>query len=203
MAPPFNSLLWSLFVFIFLQADAHFVLQLPPSLGFNDVKEGEGPCGSFSINNRDKVTEWPVGGYPISLLTTHTKAKLTYWTALANSTDKLVDLIPQMNQMGVGDFCLPTVPGKKEWVGQDAVVQIVQEAADGSLYQCAAVKFTDGDAAAVPSSCKNSTGVQATFIVSSGTPSSTKAAPTGAASRTRTGQFGCIIAFVLWFWGAL
>ncbi|ORX98870.1 hypothetical protein BCR34DRAFT_668595 [Clohesyomyces aquaticus] len=194
--------------------NAHFVLQLPPSLGFNDVKEGDGPCGSFDIGNRNKVTEWPVAGYPISLLTTHTRAKFTYRTALANSTDRLVDLIPQMNQMGVGDFCLPAVPGKEEWVGLDAVIQIIQEAVDGSLYQCAAIKYTDGNTETVPSSCKNSTGVQATFIASSGSPSTiTSAGPSvvasnsisaspshaRAASTNGRGNVGGFAALAVWF----
>ena len=118
---------------------AHFVLQFPPSLGFDDVKEGQGPCGSFSIPSGDdtsvKSTDWPIYGAAVDVLSTHPNALWTYRAALLNATDTWVTLQSNVTQQGVGDFCLPAVPGKKEWTGLSAVVQVTQNAVDGTLYQ--------------------------------------------------------------------
>lgn len=40
-----------------------------------------------------------------------------------------------VDQTGVGNFCFGNVPGNSAWVGQDAVLQVVQIGADGTLYQ--------------------------------------------------------------------
>jgi hypothetical protein len=114
---------------------AHFVLQSPPSLGFNDALEATYPCGSFDISKRDNVTNYPLGGYPFHLLSTHTKSTFKYRAALASDTDSWIDLIPPVSEAGVGDFCLPAVPGPGEWEGKDAVVQVAQYGPDGILYQ--------------------------------------------------------------------
>ncbi|KAF1996689.1 hypothetical protein P154DRAFT_623023 [Amniculicola lignicola CBS 123094] len=178
------------FLAILSTASAHFVLETPPSIGFNDVKEAEAPCGGFDVKNRDKVTEWPVGGYPVYVQSTHTRAKWTYKAALLNSTSSFVDLIPQVGQEGLGDFCLTSIPGVAEWVGLDAVVQVAQEAHDGKLYQCAAVKFTSGNAFTPESSCKNGTGLSASFIASptSATPTVPTSSPTSSTSSTASGS---------------
>ncbi|KAK4987446.1 hypothetical protein LTR66_007591 [Elasticomyces elasticus] len=142
---------------------AHFVLQLPKSLGYNDVLEAQPLCGSFDVASRNTVTDWPIGGSAVSVLSTHPKATWQIRAALANDTGTWTDLIPSIAGAGLGDFCLPAVPGHAEWVGLDAVLQVTQSAADGTLYQCAAIKFVLGDAAIIPSSCKNSTGPTASF----------------------------------------
>ncbi|KAF4626109.1 hypothetical protein G7Y89_g12052 [Cudoniella acicularis] len=141
---------------------AHFVLQSPTSFGFNDALEGTGPCDSFDLKTHTSVTNWPIGGYPVQILTTHPQVLLEFRVALANNTDGWVNFIEPVKQTGVGTFCLPSVPGYKAWIGQDAVFEMVQFAPDGLNYQCAAIVFVAGDAAAVPSSCINSTGVGAT-----------------------------------------
>jgi hypothetical protein len=114
---------------------AHFVLQSPVSLGFNDGLETTGPCDGFDISSRTNVNKYPVGGYPIHVLTTHNSVVFKYSAALLNDTGTWVEIIPPVKQTGVGDFCLPSVPGYAPWIGLDAVLQIVQFAPDGILYQ--------------------------------------------------------------------
>jgi hypothetical protein len=65
-------------------ATAHFVLQLPASLGFNDTLETMSPCDSFDPTNRDTVTFWPTGGYPVLVLTTHEDVTWDYNFALVS-----------------------------------------------------------------------------------------------------------------------
>ncbi len=120
---------------LFHPVSAHFVLQVPTSLGFDDALEGAGPCGSFDITDRHTVTPWPLAGGPVQVISTHPKADWTISAALLNSTGSFRPMVPQIRQAGLGTFCLPAVPGIPDWEGQDAVLQMIQNAADGLLYQ--------------------------------------------------------------------
>ncbi|KAF2475594.1 uncharacterized protein BDR25DRAFT_254629 [Lindgomyces ingoldianus] len=154
-------------------ARAHFVLQVPTSLGFDDGKESESPCGSFSATDRSTgVTDFPIAGAPIQMLTTHTSVTWDFKAALLSSPTSFSAVLPVVQQTGVGTFCLPQVPGNAAWVGQDAILQVIQHSPDGTLYQCAAIKFVSGSAASIPGSCVNSTGVTASFVGGGGASSS-------------------------------
>lgn len=56
------------------QANAHFLLKYPYSIGFTENKEGTGPCGGYTPDlTKDKLTEIFVEGdaiatYVLSLL---------------------------------------------------------------------------------------------------------------------------------------
>ncbi|KAH8655022.1 hypothetical protein BGZ60DRAFT_337784, partial [Tricladium varicosporioides] len=142
---------------------AHFVLQSPTSLGFDDEAEGTSPCGGFAATGRTNVTNWPTGGSAVNLLTTHSTATWEFRAARLNDLKIWVPLTRNLTQKGVGTLCEPQIPGKKEWEGQDGVLQVVQHGHDGDLFQCAAIKFIKGPAAAVPADCVNSTGITATW----------------------------------------
>ncbi|RVD84765.1 uncharacterized protein DFL_006490 [Arthrobotrys flagrans] len=143
-------------------ATAHFLLNTPPTIGFSDDDEGTYPCGSFNVTSRKTVTDFPIAGLPISVTSTHPEDTWFFRAALLNDTENWVDLLPAISQQGTGDFCNPSVPGPAAWEGEDGVVQIVAIAPDGFLFQCAAVKFVRGSAAA-SGSCKNGTKVSAEF----------------------------------------
>ncbi|ORX98869.1 hypothetical protein BCR34DRAFT_495755 [Clohesyomyces aquaticus] len=166
-------------------ARAHFVLQVPTSLGFDDAKETEGPCGSFSATDRSTgVTDYPISGAPLQMLTTHTSVTWDFKAALLSSPNDFSALLPVVQQTGVGTFCLPQVPGNAAWVGQDAILQVVQHGPDGILYQCAAIKFVSDGPASVPGSCSNSTGVTASFVGGGGGGASSSAAPSSVPQST-------------------
>jgi hypothetical protein len=116
-------------------ASAHFNLREPAPIGFDDKSEGQGPCGGFDAKSRDGVSDWPIGGSAIHVQTTHSGATWTYKAALLNDTETWIDLIPAVSQKGLGDFCLPSVPAPAGWAGQEGVIQVVQKAMDGALYQ--------------------------------------------------------------------
>jgi hypothetical protein len=97
--------------------------------------EGTGPCGSFDITNRDTVTNWPIGGYPVYMITTHPLVVLEFRAALVNDTSTWINLIPPINQYGLGYFCEPAMPGFAPWAGLPAVLQVAQYAPDGINYQ--------------------------------------------------------------------
>lgn len=119
-------------------SSAHFQLYTPVAIGANspaEQTEGTGPCGGFPIDNRDNVTSWPVGGYPVYMITTHPQATLAFRAALLNDTNAWINVIPPLSQQGVGHFCDPAILGFAPWVGLPAVLQIAQFAPDGINYQ--------------------------------------------------------------------
>ena len=116
-------------------ARAHFVLEIPTSLGFDDEAETEAPCGGFNPRLRTNVTDWPIKGSAIGVLTTHDEATWEYKAALLSNLNHWVPLTRVLSQTGVGEFCEPIIPGKKSWVGQRAVLQVIQHGDDGDLYQ--------------------------------------------------------------------
>ena len=125
-------------------AYAHFILQTPKSQGFVDVLEGVGPCGSLDITNRENITPWPIAGSVVDVTSTHDQATWSYKASLLNDTNTWVDLQPTIRQQGIGEFCLPSVPGPKGWKDLDGVIQVIQHAEDGDMYQVSKTIETTG-----------------------------------------------------------
>lgn len=141
-------------------ASAHFFLNNPPTIGFDDSTMDDGPCGGFDPSLRDgPVTDWPVNGHPVSLVSTHQNVVWHVEAALLSDPTNFVPVVVPFAQSGVGEICFETVPGKASWVGEQVVVSIYQVTNHGDLYQCVAARFTEGPAAEVPSSCTNFDGV--------------------------------------------
>ncbi len=123
-------------------AFSHFVLEVPTSIGYDDMEEATPPCGGFDITNRTAVTEWPIAGAPLKIISTHPFAQYTIQAALAlnaaavnGGNFNFTKMVPLVSQSGRGGLCLPAVPGIAAWEGKDAVVQVIQAATDGQLYQ--------------------------------------------------------------------
>jgi hypothetical protein len=115
---------------------AHFILLSPISLGYDDARETEGPCGSFNPLDRSTgVTEFPLGGLAVNVITTHLTVTWEFNAALLTDVAKWVPLTPVLSQTGFGAFCEPQIPGNPAWVGLDAVLQVIQHGPDGDLYQ--------------------------------------------------------------------
>jgi len=115
---------------------SHFVLINPVSLGYDDTRELLGPCGGFTPTDRSTgVTDWPLSGSWINVLTTHEDVIWTYSMALLSDPTTWIPVTPKLHQLGVGQFCEPSMPPNPAWVGQDAILQVIQDAVDGLLYQ--------------------------------------------------------------------
>ncbi|EPS37484.1 hypothetical protein H072_8800 [Dactylellina haptotyla CBS 200.50] len=169
-------------------ANAHFFMETPTTIGFDDTKLTIAPCGGFDPSDRSAgVTEWPVLGYPIAVVTTHLNVNWTYKAALLSDLDNWVDIFPRIHQTGIAEFCLPQVPGIPAWIGQDAVVQIIQEAPDGLLHQCAAVVFVAGGPATPdPDTCDNDPAVSYTTYPPSATTTTTTPTSSSVTTTTRS-----------------
>jgi hypothetical protein len=115
---------------------AHFLLNYPPTLGFDDDIEGTSPCGGFPVVFNSSDVQVPVDGFPIALRSTHPEAD---WLFRATVSQKepfnWTNLLPVVHETGLGDFCIPNFKVPAEFAGQAGVLQIMQDAADGELYQ--------------------------------------------------------------------
>ena len=117
------------------QSCAHFVLHSPPTVGFNDDNEGKAPCGGFNPPFKDP-SDFHVGGDAIALTTTHPTANWLFRASLdTDAAGGFTDLLPAVSQTSLGDFCEPDITVPSSWAGKSGVLQIVQDAADGILYQ--------------------------------------------------------------------
>jgi len=116
-------------------ASAHFVLQTPVGIGYDDAKELEGPCGGFSASDRGTVNNWAVGGDSVGGLTTHPSVTWEFNVALLSDLSFRPLVNPFRQSAGVGNFCFSGIRGFEAWVGRDVVLQVIQNAPDGRLYQ--------------------------------------------------------------------
>lgn len=147
---------------------SHFLLDYPATVGFDDDKEGTVPCGSFTPDFTKNVTAFHVGGDTIALTTIHATTEWLFRATLDKTAgSNWTDLLPIVAQAGLGSFCERNVKAPSSWAGQQGVIQVISNAIDGFLFQCAAVNFTAGTAASIPASCKNASGITANFVVDS------------------------------------
>ncbi|OIW32867.1 hypothetical protein CONLIGDRAFT_558529, partial [Coniochaeta ligniaria NRRL 30616] len=146
-------------------ANAHFNLIAPPTIGFDDDKEGNGPCGGFTpdFTNKSALIDFHVGGEPFAMKLGHPQANWLFRGTLdETASSNWTQLFPIVQQSGLGLFCESAVPAPESWVGKQGVVGVVANAVDGLLYQCATVNFVAGTGT-VGSSCTNGS-VQAAFV---------------------------------------
>jgi hypothetical protein len=120
-------------------AHAHFVLNYPPTLGFDDTQETTAPCGGFPIlinNLTSPSTNLTVGAFPIAVQSTHPSANWLFRATLSRAPPfNWTDLLPVVAEEGVGGFSVPDLSVPDAWVGNVGVVQIAQENAGEVAYQ--------------------------------------------------------------------
>lgn len=115
---------------------AHFLLNYPPTLGFSDDNEGIGPCGGFPVMFNGSDVQVQADGFPIALRSTHPEADWLFRATLSQSEPfNWTNLLPVVHETGLGDFCIPNFKVPTEFIGHSGLLQIMQDAADGLLYQ--------------------------------------------------------------------
>jgi hypothetical protein len=132
------SLAASLLATLASQSSAHYLLNYPPTIGFDDAAETTGPCGSFTIDfSTDNFTNFYVDGSEIAVTSIHPQANWLFRATLGSdqNTNNWTQLMPIIQQTGIGNFCEPAVPVPASWAGQKGILSVVQSAPDGILYQ--------------------------------------------------------------------
>ena len=132
------SLAASLLAALVSQSSAHFLLNYPPTIGFSDDQEATAPCGSFTIDfSAHNFTDFFVGGSEVSVTSIHPQANWLFRATLGSNqnTNNWTQLIPIVQQTGIGNFCEPAIAVPGSWAGQRGILSVVQHAPDGILYQ--------------------------------------------------------------------
>jgi hypothetical protein len=125
-------------VFFLSAANAHFNLITPPTIGFDDDKEGTAPCGSFTpdFTNKSALFDFHVGGEPVAMKLGHPQVNWLFRGTLDETANgNWTQLFPIVQQSGLGLFCETAVPAPEAWVGKQGVVGVVANGPDGILYQ--------------------------------------------------------------------
>jgi hypothetical protein len=119
------------------QSAAHFYLNYPPTIGFDDALEATPPCGSFTVDfSKDNVTNYHVGGDSLALTSIHPQATWLFRATLNQAAaGNWTDLLPAILQTGLGDYCERDIVVPASFAGSKGVIQVVQDAPDGILYQ--------------------------------------------------------------------
>ena len=133
----FLSLVSCLVAGLISQSAAHFYLNYPPTIGFDDALESTPPCGSFTVDfSKDNVTNFHVGGDSLAMTSIHPQATWLFRATLNQAaTGNWTDLRPAILQTGLGDYCERDVVVPASFAGSKGVIQVVQDAPDGILYQ--------------------------------------------------------------------
>ncbi|BFZ64170.1 hypothetical protein YB2330_005309 [Saitoella coloradoensis] len=171
-------------------ASAHFTLNYPETVGFDEDNEPTAPCGGFSASDATNRTLVPLDGTaPFAIYAGHPSAQVIVKLALSTdpttNADFNITVVPQFTENGLGDFCFPSV----NWAaaagspteGQNATVQVAYSGGDGVLYQCAAIQFSSS-AATSSSACTNGTNVSAGPSSSTSTSTSSNSTLTSTSS---------------------
>jgi hypothetical protein len=117
-------------------ASCDFILVKPNTLGYIEANETKGPCGGVEDTAfLGEATNHPIAGLAFAMWTGQVESLWRFKAALVSDLDNWVELQRPVAQLGYGHWCLPSVPGVEEWVGQEAIVQVKQFFNDVNKYQ--------------------------------------------------------------------
>jgi hypothetical protein len=113
---------------------AHFTLDFPPTIGFDEDQEPNAPCGGFNPI-ASNVTAWPLTGGQIALDSHHPEMTILYRAQLmgASNWTNLTDGFLQMT--GLGELCITIGSVPSDWSNKIGVIQVIGQPPDGILYQ--------------------------------------------------------------------
>jgi hypothetical protein len=127
------------------QVNAHFLLNYPTTVGFDDSKEATAPCGGFTVSFAN-TTNFYVGGDAIALTSTHPASTWLFRATLDTTAGgNWSILLPAIAQQTQGQFCEPGVTVPAAFAGQKGVIQVIEDAVDGQLYQVRVPSFMSFD----------------------------------------------------------
>lgn len=115
---------------------AHFVLNWPPTAGFDDANESNGPCGGATPVINGSTPEIQVDRFAVQILSTHPAGT---WSFRASTNTQapynFTEIVPTVSTTGAGDFCLTYLDVPSDFAGKSGVFQVIDNSVDGTLYQ--------------------------------------------------------------------
>src|SRR3954462_6568331 len=86
-------------------ANGHFLLKYPTSLGFDEDKSPDGPCGGFDVTFNN-ATDFYVDKDAIAVQSTHPSPNWLFRVTLdSTASGNWSELLPVVSQSGLGNFC--------------------------------------------------------------------------------------------------
>lgn len=116
-------------------SSAHFVLQWPPTAGFLDEDEVNGPCGGATVTVNETSPEVQVGRFAVQVQSSHPHGNWQFRATLNTSEPYTWTNLSMVNTEGLGSFCLNYLGAPEEFAGNAGILQVVDYSGDGTLYQ--------------------------------------------------------------------
>lgn len=136
---------------------AHFVLNWPPTAGFLDEEEVNGPCGGATVTVNSSSPEVQVGRFAAQIQSSHPTGNWQFRASLDTQEPYNWTNLSTVQTEGPGIFCLNYLSAPEDFAGNAGILQVIDYSGDGTLYQCAAVNFATGTNDTLGSACSNRT----------------------------------------------
>lgn len=128
------SILVHFLVLIVASANAHFILNYPTSLGFDQNAEDSSPCGGAKLSFASP-SNFHVDGDAIALTTLHPQSNILFRATTDQIASGNWSVLSLIAEYGLGAFCEPALSVPASFAGSVGLLQVVQNAEDGVHYQ--------------------------------------------------------------------
>lgn len=114
---------------------AHFVLNWPPTAGFLDEEEVNGPCGGATVTVNSSSPEVQVGRFAAQIQSSHPTGNWQFRATLDTQEPYNWTNLSMVQTEGPGIFCLNYLSAPEDFAGNAGILQVVDYSGDGTLYQ--------------------------------------------------------------------
>lgn len=121
---------------------AHFVLNWPPTAGFLDEEEVNGPCGGATVVVNETSPEVQVNRFAAQIQSSHPTGNWQFRATLDTQEPYNWTNLSMVQTEGPGIFCLNYLSVPEEFAGNGGILQVTDFSGDGTLYQvCVNLSF--------------------------------------------------------------
>lgn len=114
---------------------AHFVLNWPPTAGFLDDEEVNGPCGGATVTVNSSSPEVQVGRFAAQIQSSHPTGNWQFRATLDTQEPYNWTNLSMVQTEGPGIFCLNYLSAPENFAGNAGILQVIDYSGDGTLYQ--------------------------------------------------------------------
>lgn len=115
---------------------AHFVLDWPPTAGFDDDNESNSPCGGATVSVNSSSPQVNVDRFAASITVTHPSGNFAFYATTDTQEPYTFTKISQNVTSGaIGNFCENYLSVPESFAGKAGVLQVIDTSIDGVLYQ--------------------------------------------------------------------
>lgn len=114
---------------------AHFILQWPPTAGFLDEQQVDGPCGGATVTVNETSPEVQVDRFAVQIQSSHPHGNWQFRATLDTEEPYNWTNLSMVMTEGVGVFCLNYLSAPGDFAGKGGILQVTDYSGDGTLYQ--------------------------------------------------------------------